>query len=69
MFQTKVRISQHHHASGKRSIISGWLTLEDAQRLQGEWSEFTPSTDILTIRGRFGRTIGLGLMGRLPAAW
>ena len=66
---TKVRIRQHSHATGKDTIISGWLTLEDAQRLQGEWSEYTPSTDILIIRSRFGRTIGLGLMGRMPAAW
>ena len=67
--QTKVRIRQHHHATGKRSVISGWLTLEHAQRLMGEWSEFVPSTDTMTISDRFGRTIGLGLMGRQPAKW
>jgi len=66
---TKVRIHQRSHAAGKITAISAWLTLEDAQRLMGEWSEFTPATDILSIRNRFGRTIGLGLMGRLASNW
>jgi hypothetical protein len=72
MFNTKVRVSQIHptrYNGAMVTVLSGWMTLADAQDKMGEWSYYTPASDMLIIRDRFGRQQGLGLMGKTHDLW
>jgi len=69
MFTTKVRISQVHPTriygmGATTKVLSGWLPLADAQTMMGEWSYHVIETDMLILSDRFGRQVGLGLMGK-----